>query len=66
MLLRKLERGEEAQKEAWFCHEKRSVRVGKRISEKYICQYGYEELLSGESRGQKTKDAKSFLAEILA
>ena len=25
-----------------------------------------EELLSGESRGQKTKDAKSFLAEILA
>ena len=24
-----------------------------------------EELLSGESRGQKTKDAKSFLAEIL-
>ena len=25
-----------------------------------------EELLSGESRGQKTKDAKAFLAEILA
>ena len=25
-----------------------------------------EELLSGESRGQKTKDAKTFLAEILA
>lgn len=25
-----------------------------------------EELLAGESRGQKTKDAKSFLAEILA
>lgn len=25
-----------------------------------------EELLSGESRGQKTKDAKSFLVEILA
>lgn len=31
-----------------------------------ICDITVEELLSGESRGQKTKDAKSFLAEILA
>ena len=29
-------------KKRGFATKKRSVRVGKRISEKYICQYGYD------------------------
>ena len=35
-------KGEKKHKKVWFCHEKRSAGVGKRISEKYMCQYGYD------------------------